>query len=230
MSIEELTNHMISDIEMALNDNSYMMDWYFDLETESVEFVAEDEGLEGQKEIRRLVEEDEEGERFIYIQPEPSSEGWQQMKDFIEELDDLDDTVQSLLLRAIQGKGAFRRFKDAIYDAGLSDRWYAYKNRLDREKALKWLKDHDLITDKGVAKGIKMYEDRVARRERIENAQEAMTKGGQVVCIHTHGHGDKLTPGKAYDILDERPDDLLIRIEDDRGKIVWLPKSHFELV
>ncbi|MEX0823017.1 MAG: hypothetical protein WD008_01440, partial [Balneolaceae bacterium] len=60
--------------------------------------------------------------------------------------------------------------------------------------------------------------------------QKGMKKGGQVICIETVGHSDKLTPGKAYDILDERPDDLLIRIEDDRGKIVWLPKSHFELV
>jgi len=95
---------------------------------------------------------------------------------------------------------------------------------------MRWLKDHELISDEGVAEGIKMLEENIARRKRIEEVQKRMTKGAQVVCVKTVGHADKLTPGKVYDILDERPDDLLIRIEDDRGKIVWLPKSHFELV
>ena len=230
MAPVELTDDMLSMLEMALNDNSYMSHWYFDLKTDKVTFTYEDGDPEEEKELRQLIEEDPEGERFIPIEPEPSREGWQQMKDFILDQDDLDDTVQSLLLRAIQGRGAFGRFKDAIYDVGISDRWFAYKNRQDREKALQWLKDRELITDEGVAKGIKMHEDGVARRKRIENAQKAMNKGAQVVCINNYGHGDKITPGKAYDVLDERPDDLLIRIEDDRGKIIWLPKSHFELV
>ncbi|MEX0660152.1 MAG: UPF0158 family protein [Balneolaceae bacterium] len=226
----ELNDHMISMLEMALDDNSFMNDWYFDKEKNEVTFITEYDDLEEQEEVKQLIEDDEGGDRFIYIDPVGSSESWQYMEDFIHEQQDLDDTVQSLLLRAIQGSGAFRRFNDAIDDVGIRDRWYAYKNRLDRERALEWLKDHDLITDEGVAKGIKMLEDNIARRKRIEEGQQGMEKGAQVVCISTHGHADKITPGKAYDILDERPDDLLIRIEDDRGKTVWLPKSHFELV
>ena len=176
---------MLSMLEMALDDNSFMGDWYFDRETDDVTFITTDDYLEEEEEIKRLVEEDEGGERFIYISPIPSSGSWQIMKEFILEQDDLDDTVQSLLLRAIQGSGAFRRFNDAIDDVGIRDRWYAYKNMEDRKRALQWLKDHELISDDGVAAGIKMLEDNIARRNRIE---------------------------------------------DDRGKIVWLPKSHFELV
>tara|TARA_R100000908_G_scaffold59704_1_gene36332 strand:+ start:7615 stop:7728 length:114 start_codon:yes stop_codon:yes gene_type:complete len=33
-----------------------------------------------------------------------------------------------------------------------------------------------------------------------------------------------------YEVLDEQKEQLNIRIKDDRGKIIWLPKSHFELV
>ncbi len=77
---------------------------------------------------------------------------------------------------------------------------------------------------------LSMLDDMEARRKRIENAKKAMKKGAQVVCSDIHGHADKITPDKTYDILDERPDDQLIRIKDDRGKIVWLPKSHFDLV
>ena len=221
---------MLSMLEMALDDNSFMCDWYFDRDTDDVTFITTDDYLEEEEEIKQLIEEDEDGERFIYISPLPSSDSWQIMKDFILEQDDLNDTVQSLLLRAIQGSGAFRRFNDAIDDVGIRDRWYTYKNMQDRKRALQWLKDHELISDEGVAEGIKMLEDNIARRKRIEEGQKGMTKGAQVVCVETVGHADKITPGKTYDILDERPDDLLIRIEDDRGKIVWLPKSHFELV
>ncbi|TVR34912.1 MAG: hypothetical protein EA390_02450, partial [Balneolaceae bacterium] len=213
-----------------LADNSYTAEWYFDKMENQVTFITEDDDLEEEEELKQLIEEDEDGERFIYIYPAPSSEGWQVMEDFILQQNDLDDTVQALLLRAIRGSGAFRRFNDAIDDVGIRDRWYAYKNLQEREKALHWLKDHEIISDEGVAKGMKMLEDTIARRKRIEEGQKGMKKGGQVVCIDMVGHADKITPGKAYNILDERPADLLIRIEDDRGKIVWLPKSHFELV
>lgn len=230
MSNVELTDHMISMLEMALDDNSYMNDWYFDKENNKLTFITEYDDLEEQKELEKLIEEDEDSERFIYISPVPSSENWQEMKDFILQQDDLDDTVQSLLLRAIQGSGAFRRFNDAIDDVGLRGQWYAYKNWLNRKRALQWLKDHELISDEGVAKGMQMLEDNIAHRKRIEEDQKGMKKGEHVICIETVGHSDKLTPGKSYDILDERPGDLLIRIQDDRGKIVWLTKSHFELV
>lgn len=221
---------MLSMLEMALDDNSFMGDWYFDRETDDVTFITTYDYLEEEEEIKQLIEEDEDGERFIYISPLSSSEDWQLMEDFILEQDDLDDPVQSLLLRAIQGSGAFRRFNDAIDDVGIRDRWYAYKNMQERKRALQWLKDHELISDDGVAEGIKMLEENIARRKRIEEGQKRMTKGAQVVCVETVGHADKITPGKVYDIKDERPNDLLIRIQDDRGKIVWLPKSHFELV
>ncbi|MCC5904897.1 MAG: hypothetical protein JJU13_01705 [Balneolaceae bacterium] len=226
----ELTDDMISMLEMALNDNSYMGAWYFDKKENKVTGITEYDELEEEEELKQLIEKDEDGERFIYIHPAPSSDNWQVMENFILQLNDLDDTVQTLLLKTIQGSGAFRRFNDAIDDEGIRDRWYNYKNRLERERALQWLKGHGLISDEGVAKGIKMLEDNIARRKRIEKGQQGMTKGAQVICIETVGHSDKLSPGKVYKIIDERPDDLLIRIEDDRGKIVWLPKSHFELV
>jgi len=226
----ELTDHMFYMLEMALDDNSYMNEWYFDLKNNEVTSITEYDDLEEEEELKQLIEEDVDGERFIYISPVPGSENWQQMEDFILEQEDLDNTVQSLLLTAIQGRGAFRRFDDAIEAAGIRGRWFEYKNRLDRKKALRWLKDHKLISDEGVAEGLKMLDNAVARRKRIENARKAMKKGEQVVCSAAHAHADKITPGKTYDILDERPHDQLIRIKDDRGKIIWLTKNHFDLV
>jgi len=221
---------MISMLEMALDDNSYMGAWYFDSKTDEVFFISEYDELEEQEELKQLIEEDTDAERFIYIDPVASSVNWQRMEDFILQQDDLGGPVQTLLLRAIQGIGAFRRFNDAIDDIDIRDRWYAFKNRLERERALQWLKNHDLISDEGVKKYIQMLEDNIARLKRIEEGQKGMTKGAQVICIEAVGHSDRLTPGKTYDIIDERADDLLIRIKDDRSKTVWLPKSHFEQV
>lgn len=58
----------------------------------------------------------------------------------------------------------------------------------------------------------------------------AMKKGTQVKCENNHGHEDKVTPGAIYEVLDDRKLKLLIRIKDDRGKVIWIPKAHFDLV
>lgn len=224
----ELTLDLISSIEMALGDNSYETEWYFDLETGSVTFISD--YYDDEEELAEQIEADRDGERFIYIEPADSRDEWTKMRDFILDLDDIDDIVQSLLLRAIEGSGAFRRFKDAIHDVGVADKWYEMKNLEDRKKALEWLREHNLIDDADVEKGIQMHKDAVERRNRTEQNREMMTKGRQVVCTNSHGHFDKISLGKSYEILDDRPADLLIRIKDDRGKVVWLPKSHFELI
>jgi hypothetical protein len=42
------------------------------------------------------------------------------------------------LERAIQGRGAFRRFKDAVQDLGLAQQWYEYRDRAYEAIAIDW--------------------------------------------------------------------------------------------
>jgi hypothetical protein len=42
------------------------------------------------------------------------------------------------LSRAIQGRGAFRRFKDLILELGVENQWHNYKKKRLREIAEKW--------------------------------------------------------------------------------------------
>lgn len=225
-----LTNRLLGDIEAALNNNSYEMEWYLDIQEEKATFISEYGGtFEEEEELKEMIENDDEG-RFISIPRRTSREGWKQMKRFILSLDDQDEKTQNLLLNTIQGKGAFGRFKDAMYDIGLQDRWYDFKNREDRRKALEWLRGEDLITDEQIEQGMQMYEELLQKRKRREMEIANMSQGRRVRCTGTAGHGDKLTVGKVYDILDEQKQHLNIRIEDDRGKKCWLPKSHFELM
>jgi len=48
------------------------------------------------------------------------------------------------LFRSIAGKGAFRRFKDALHRHGIEKSWYAYKEEAYQEIAREWCEDHGI--------------------------------------------------------------------------------------
>lgn len=44
------------------------------------------------------------------------------------------EKTRNRLAKAINGKGAFRRFRDTIRQMGVDDRWYAYRQATYRKK------------------------------------------------------------------------------------------------
>ena len=51
-----------------------------------------------------------------------------------------------LLDRAISGRGAFRRFKDTLFEfPELRDRWFRFRDARARRRALRWLADAGLV-------------------------------------------------------------------------------------
>lgn len=48
------------------------------------------------------------------------------------------------LFRSIAGKGAFRKFKDALHRHGIEKSWYAFKDRAYKEIAREWCEDHGI--------------------------------------------------------------------------------------
>lgn len=227
-----LSNELLGDIEMALDDNSYEMEWYLDIQEEETTFLC-DPAITGEyelmEELERQIEQDNKG-RFIPIPMSPSHEGWRVMEQFILSLDGLDEQTRDLLLNTIQGTGAFSRFKDAVHRIGRHEEWYEFRDRKNRRKVLDWLYAEGLITEQDIEKGMQLYEDQLQRRKRRKQEIADMTTGTKVTCRTDSAHEDKLTVGKAYDVLDEQREHRNIRIRDDRGKLVWLPKGHFELV
>lgn len=57
-------------------------------------------------------------------------------EEFIYEL--LVGKKQDVLERAIRGKGAFRRFKDRLYDLGLEKSWYKFRDDSYEKVARDW--------------------------------------------------------------------------------------------
>lgn len=80
---------------------------------------------------------DEDPDRWLPIEPRGPRERWQDMAAFAERQQDR--TLRESMERAIDGKGAFRRFRDLLEGEGLLDQWFPYATdrRLGRARA--WL-------------------------------------------------------------------------------------------
>lgn len=55
-----------------------------------------------------------------------------------------DQNQMNILLNSIRGRGAFRRFKDNIYELGISDQWYGYRDNRYKEIAISFCESHNI--------------------------------------------------------------------------------------
>ena len=77
-------------------------------------------------------------ERWLYVDPEGSDEAYRDMEDFIATVDD--GGRADRLGIAIDGRGAFRRFKDTISRwPDEQERWYRFSDERKRGRAREWL-------------------------------------------------------------------------------------------
>lgn len=117
----------------ALEDHSDMMQWFIDPRSGEVVPWMED----GDEPCP-----DEDGAR--YIDPVPSGEAYRDMQDFVARVPDR--RAADLLGRAIEGRGAFRRFKDTLFEfPELRDTWFKFHDVRMRRRAIEWLVDCHLV-------------------------------------------------------------------------------------
>lgn len=95
-------------------------------------------------EFEELTEDeiDELFEKSAILPTQYEINEYQIMVDFIEIIDD--DKLKEELQRLIQGKGAFRRFKDYCFEANIIQDWYDYKEQKYKEIAINWCKANGL--------------------------------------------------------------------------------------
>lgn len=122
----------------AYEDMSEMNSQYLDLQTGEILLVVHQEGVAEQNEQnKKKIERDEEG-RFLKIPCTDSREGYRDMKDFIRTVDD--EHLEEKLWIAIDGKGAFRRFKKVLTrHPDVRQRWFEFKDERTRERVVDWL-------------------------------------------------------------------------------------------
>ncbi len=135
----ELERIDLSSLREALEDHSLETTWYFNPATGSTEpRMGEEFGLlDG-------AEEEEEERNLIPVDPIPSRVGYEDMLDFIERVPD--PRARDLLERAVAGRGAFRRFKDTLFEfPELRESWFEFHDTRMERRAIRWLADEEII-------------------------------------------------------------------------------------
>lgn len=123
-----------SDLEIAFERNGPEVDSYLRGSTGEVMTILD--GDEEGAAWRRAVEEDPDG--FVRIEPCSSREQYRWMEYFVTTV--VDPDLQRRLLIAIDGKGAFRRFKDVLLSHPAErERWFNYRAQWLRWHINRWV-------------------------------------------------------------------------------------------
>ena len=147
-----------ADLEMianAMEDTDRMdMDYYLDKETgevivlleEMFRYAEEDQDKvredlpDWQKEQVKLAQDIlfKNPDRYICIPERPSYEGYNLMVEFAEKVED--ELLREKLSIALDGKGAFRRFKNVIADyPDYGEKWFKFRDERLNKEVIEWL-------------------------------------------------------------------------------------------
>lgn len=138
----DLARIEVEDIATALADQTdYEHRWLIDPRTGQVAFWTSDTGIDGENPV------DIDELDLIPIGSLPSRVWYQDMADFAEGVSD--GAASQRLTQSLQGRGAFRRFKNELYQhhPELISAWHALRDVRAQRRAVEWLLDQGLIDD-----------------------------------------------------------------------------------
>jgi hypothetical protein len=122
----------------AMENSSYQHEYFLDVQTGEILFISDYMDDEETRQLKDRIEED--SGRYERIPKAEPNEGYQDMVDFIATVDN--ERLAELLEVAINGKGAFRRFKDVLRNYPQeSEAWFKFEDGRTEERALEWLSD-----------------------------------------------------------------------------------------
>lgn len=130
----------MSDLVSAFADSRPEDEYYLSLKNGEVRFLTDESLDEEKEEIFNFPEE------YVLLPKKLSRQGYQDLVDFIE-------TVESQPLReklevAVQGKGAFRRFKDVLLDYPEDRcRWFTFSTERDEARIKEWLEESKIALE-----------------------------------------------------------------------------------
>jgi hypothetical protein len=153
-AVLDLSRLDLGEIATALADQTdYEHRWLINPETGEIAFWTADTGVDGQGPVD-LDELD-----LVRIEPLPSYVWYEDMADFAERISD--EPVGRRLARAIQGKGAFRRFKNELHREypQLLPVWHAWADIRAKRRAVEWLVDNSLVDKDTAARFLTDYPD-----------------------------------------------------------------------
>jgi hypothetical protein len=144
------------ELEVAIDNNSWEIHYYLDLETGEVIAISDEtrgyldyppgyDLPDWQQQELQAAEQVERGygTRYTAIPRTESHDAYRDMERFIGSV--WDERLQNRLWRAIQGRGAFRYFKDVLHEYPAErERWFAFSDRRIKERMLDWLESENI--------------------------------------------------------------------------------------
>lgn len=128
-----------SAMETAFEHNAPETHSYLDLKTGQVVTIVDSRPEDDEK--RQLIRKTEG--RFVHLDPASSREQYRWMERFVQSV--TDEALRERLILAIDGKGAFRRFKDVLLSYPVErDRWFTYRGNLLHIYINGWLNNQDM--------------------------------------------------------------------------------------
>lgn len=95
-----------------------------------------------QEDLKIAIDVVENFENNVELPTKYDINEYQMMEDFCYVLSD--GNKKNKLLNAIRGRGAFRRFKDLVFQLDLEEEWYTFRDNAYKEIAIRWCQDYDL--------------------------------------------------------------------------------------
>ena len=124
----------LEDIIEAMEFANMETEYYYDTQNEKV-LMLFDEMVDGE-------DNPELFEDYIPLPGQYDINEYRIMEEFIYERPAGND--QDVLARTIQGRGAFRRFKDKLYDLNLEKHWYQYRDEAYEKIARQWCEKYKI--------------------------------------------------------------------------------------
>ena len=133
----------------ALEDHSYEHSWWLDPRTGETRFLGVDDDE---------TADDLDDRGLLHIAALDSGDGYRDMADFASAM--ANRRAHDLLSRAIEGRGAFRRFKDTLFEfPDLREKWFAFHDARMHRRGLEWLVDRGVVSEKTAADAASRYVD-----------------------------------------------------------------------
>ncbi len=157
------------ELELACERNAANVISFLDLETGAVLVFYQ----ESEEERERFRQVKTQGSRYLEVVPVPPKDQYKWMEKFVSTI--TDEELKERILVAIDGKGAFRRFKDLlVHYPGARERWFAYRGLHLHDYINNWIVEHGILLAEDPPWG---YDVEVPEDEPVPSAQVTSEMG-----------------------------------------------------
>ena len=128
----------LTDIIDAIDMMDQYSEYFLDKETGEIEWISD---MTMSREEREEIYDRLDEHGFYRLPTSFEIRDYDIMEGFIY---GMPEAVQGRMLSTIQGRGAFRRFKDMVNEMGIEQVWYDFRDDAYKRKAIRWCEENDI--------------------------------------------------------------------------------------